>query len=166
MTGNERRTRVVVELASALAVVATLVFVGLEVRETRRQTALNTEAIQVAAYQDLISQINRFNELLLEPDVAAVFERMQDPEGEWSTFSPVERRQARSLLYILVRHADMAYYQFEHGMLPEERFDSALRPLLTDMDKPIYRAFWEEVKGSRVPGFRDYIDRRIAQELR
>jgi hypothetical protein len=124
---------------------------------------LITVSIQVAAYQDLNAQISHFNELLLDPDVAVVFELMVDPKGDWSQFSDVQRRQARSLLFMRVRQADMAFYQFDRGMLSEERLNAALRPLLSDIDKPVFRAFWEEVRSSQVPGFRAYLDRRIAE---
>lgn len=42
----------------------------MQLRETSRQTVLNTTSVQVAAYQDLNAQISHFNELLLEPGVA------------------------------------------------------------------------------------------------
>ncbi len=158
-----RMYRVVAEVASAITVALTLVFVGLQVRETARQTALNTEAMRVSAYQDLTTQINQFNQYLLDPGVAAVFETMQSSDGDWSAFSTVERRQARALLFLLVRHADMAYYQFERGLLPQDRLDSALMPFLTDANKPLFRAFWEEVKHGRPSAFIEYIDRRIAE---
>lgn len=61
------RYRVFAEVASAAAVALTLVFVGLQLRETSRQTALNTASLQVSAYQDLNAQISHFNELLLDP---------------------------------------------------------------------------------------------------
>ena len=64
MAEKVRRYKVVAEVGSALAVVLSLVFVGLEVRGTSRQTALNTESLQVAAYQDLIAQIGQFNQLM------------------------------------------------------------------------------------------------------
>lgn len=152
-----------VEVGSAAVVVLTLIFVGLQLREASRQTALNTTSIQVAAYQDLNAQISHFNELLLDPGVASVFEHMTDPGWDWSKFDPVQRRQARSLLYMRVRYADMAYYQFERGMLSEERLGSAIRPLLSDIDKPIFRTFWEEVGPLQVPEFRDYLNRKIAE---
>jgi len=163
MIENGQRYKLLVEILSAIAVVLTLVFVGLELRETARQTALNTESVQVAAYQDLIAQISQFNRLLLDPTIASVFERMMNPKGDWAEFSAVERRQARSLLFLLVRHADMAFYQYQRGLLPKDRLNSALLPLLSDIDKPMYRAFWEEIKGSQVPSFREYIDKRIAE---
>lgn len=161
--GRSGRYRTIAEVGSALAVALTLLFIGLQLRETSRQTALNTTSIQVAAYQDLNAQISHFNELLLDPEIAAVFEMMVDPAGDWSKFSPVQRRQARSLLYMRVRHADMAFYQFDRGMLSAERLDSALRPLLSDIATPVFRAFWDEVKSRQVPAFREYLDRRIAE---
>lgn len=160
------RYRLVAEIASAAAVALTLVFVGLQLREASRQTALNTTSVQVAAYQELNSQISHFNELLLDPEVALVFERMTDPAWDWSKFDLIQRRQARSLLYMRVRHADMAFYQFDRGMLPEERLTSALRPLLSEIEKPIYRTFWEEVGPNQVPKFRDYLNDRIAEHGR
>jgi hypothetical protein len=166
MTHFGSRYRVVAEIASAGAVALTLVFVGLQLREASRQTALNTTSIQVAAYQDLNAQISHFNELLLDPAVALVFERMTDSGWDWSKFTPIQKRQARSLLFMRIRHADMAFYQFDRGMLPEERLTSALRPLLADIDKPVFRTFWEEVGPLQVPTFRDFLNRRIAERAR
>ena len=166
MNHRESRFRAFAEVASAAAVALTLVFVGLQLREASRQTSLNTRSIRVSAYQDLNAQISHFNELLLDPVLAGVFERMTDPNADWSTFNPIERRQARSLLYIRFRHADMAFYQFNSGMLAEDRLESALRPLLSDIDKPVFRTFWEEVGPFQVPAFRDYLDRRIAESGR
>lgn len=85
-----------------------------------------------------------------------------DPERKWSDFTLIERRQARSLLYMRIRHADMAFHQYERGMLSEERLQSALRPLLSDIDKPVIREFWDEVKANQIPGFRSYLDQKIA----
>lgn len=151
------------QIGSVIVVVLTLIFVGLEVRETTRQTALNTQANEIAAYQDLIAQILRFNELLLDPGIARTFEHMQALDASWSDFSPIERRQARALLYILVRHADMAFYQFQRGMLPQDRLESALRPLVSDLHRPVYRGFWQEIRMNQEPAFREYIDRRIGE---
>lgn len=53
--------------------------------------------------------------------------------------------------------------QFDRGMLSEERLHSALKPVLSDIDKPVIRAFWNEVKSGQVPAFREYLNRRIAE---
>jgi hypothetical protein len=158
--------KVVAEIASAGAVALTLVFVGLQLREANRQTALNTTSLQVAAYQDLNAQISHFNELLLDPGLAVVFDRINDTAWTWSKFDAIQRRQARSLLFMRVRQADMAFYQFDRGMLSEERLNSALRPVLSGSDMPIFQAFWDEVGPRQVPKFRDYLNRRMAERAR
>ena len=161
MAQSTSRFKLIVELLSAVAVVVSLIFVGLEVRQTARQTELNTEALRLAAYQDLISQISQFNLAMLEPESASIYMRMTAGEGEWEELSPLEQSQARRILYLLARHADMAFYQFQQGLLSEERMESAMRPFTADLNRPAYRAFWERSRGNFVPGFRAYIDAQI-----
>ena len=161
MVEDRRRLKLIAEMLSAAAVVASLVFVALEVRETARQTELNTEALRVTAYQNLIGQIAQFNVARLDPGLAEVYLKMQGPTAQLEDLSPVERQQAEGMLYLLLRHADMAYYQYELGLLPEDRLESALMPFLAG-DRPVYRAFWEGNRGNFVPGFRAYLDARIA----
>ena len=164
MAVRERGLKRLAELLSAAAVATSLVFVALEVRATARQTELNTEALQLAAYQDLIAQISQFNTVMLDPAIASVYLKVSDPEGDWSSLSPIEQNQADRILYLLVRHADMAYYQFEQGLLAEDRLVSALRPFVSDIDAPLYRRFWERAKGNFVPSFQAYIDAQIASD--
>jgi hypothetical protein len=109
---------------------------------------------------------SHFNELPLDRDLAALYEKMNDPAGDWSRFNAVDARQARSLLRMQIRQADMAFYEYERGMLSEVRLNSALRPLLSSIHKPIVRSFWEEVGPNQVPEFRDYMNRRIVESAR
>ena len=161
MDSKRPRYRWAVEVVSASAVVLSLVFVGLEVRETARQTQLNTEALQVTAYQDLLAQIAQFNEVLLDPELAALYAVMLDPNTSWSDLDVVEATQARRIMFLIVRHADMAYYQFEKGLLPEERLVSAMRPLIADIDRPVFREFWESAKENFVLSFQQYVDSQM-----
>ena len=156
------RFKLVAEVVSAIAVVVSLVFVGLEVRETARQTELNTEALRLAAYQDLISQISDFNMAMLDPVAASVYLRISDPQGDWASLSPVEQSQGDRILFLLVRHADMAFYQFEQGLLSEDRLSSAVRPFTADLAAPIYRDFCARAKGKFVPSFQAFIDSHLA----
>jgi hypothetical protein len=150
----------VAQVASAMAVVVSLVFVGLEVRETARQTRLNTEALHIAAYQDLVAQIAQFNEALLDPALAELYSKLNSPENTWDDLTPLESVQAERILFMVVRHADMAYYQYERGLLPEDRLTSAVAPLVSPLRAPIYQEFWNRRKGAFVESFRSYIDAR------
>ena len=50
MESKPGNVKLLAQIASAMAVVISLVFVGLEVRETAEQTALNTVSLQVTAW--------------------------------------------------------------------------------------------------------------------
>ena len=156
------RVRLLAQFGSAVAVALSLVFVALEVRETSEQTALNTAALQVAAYQDLIGQIDEWNRTLLDPAAAELFVRLRSLEqGSWDDFTPVERAQANSLLFLLARHADMAFYQYDRGVISEDRLNSAVRPFVTSLRAPLVREHWERVKQNFVPAFGEYVDSQI-----
>jgi hypothetical protein len=154
--------RLIAQLGSAVAVALSLVFVAIEVRETSEQTALNTAALQVAAYQDLIGQINEWNRTMLDPNVAALHVRLQDPQGSWTQLTDVEEAQAIALVFLLTRHADMAFYQFERGVISEERLTSVMTPFIANLQHPMIRAHWERTKRNFVPAFAAYVDQRVA----
>ena len=156
--------RLLAEILSAIAVVMSLVFVGLEVRESARQTAMNTQSIQVSAYQQLIGQINALNlSAIQSPEVAEMFS-MLEPGPRYDSLSAAERVEiytSDALLFLLFRHGDMAFYQYELGMLPEERLDSAMRPLTCRLTSPVVLDFWAATKENFSSGYRGYVDDHI-----
>ena len=148
------------EIASAAAVVISLIFVGLEVRESARQTELNTQSLQLSAYQDLIGQIGTINVL-----------NIQNPkEGEptsWEGLSFRESEQLYNRYFLVTRHGDMAFYQYELGMLTDERLESALGPLNVNLCSPVFRSWWSDNRGAFVVSYRNFLDGKIsARECR
>ena len=158
MRSDRSTTRLLAEALSAIAVVVSLVFVGLEVRESARQTALNTQSLQVSAYQDLVAQINEVNRLGMEdpgiPGITGV--------SSWEDLSSTQTNQLTSRLFYALRLGDLAFYQYELGMLTEERLESALGWLTTLVCSPLFEEFWAEVSWNFVPNYRDYIESKIS----
>ena len=143
------------EIISALAVVTSLVFVGFEIRNSTEQTEQNTRALQVSAYQDLINRIVDMNAIDIEDGTSIEsLLRIEAP-------TPEEAQKLSSRFWIIFRHGDMAYFQFESGSISEERMASAMAPLLDRLQYPQARKHWREVKLSFVPSFRNYIDNYI-----
>jgi len=61
----------VAEIIGGVAIVISLVFVGVQVSQTAEETATNTTAIRASAYQELTTQILNINNLRAEnPDIA------------------------------------------------------------------------------------------------
>ncbi len=149
----------VAEVASAVVVVLSLTFVGLEVRESARQTELNTQSLQVSAYQDIISQISAINVLNIEHP-----ELQQHIAGvsSISELAAVPQSQIGNYYFLMARHGDMAFYQYELGMLTEERLESALGILNFMICDPRYREYWTVIRGAFVASYQDFIDARIS----
>ncbi len=149
------------QIASAAAVVLSLAFVGLEVRESARQTELNTQSLQVSAYQDLIAQIGAMNERGMDnPELSLLI-------AETSSFeeiSGIEEEQVWSNLMLIARHGDMAFYQYELGMLTEERLESALGPLKSAVCMPVFRHFWSFSGHNFVASYREFVDNKISTQ--
>ena len=149
------RISIVLEVLSAIAVILSLVFVGFEIRNSSEQVEQNTQALQIAAYQDLIGRIVEMNAIAIE--------------GEYSIESLIlikspsveDTRKLNSHLWILFRHGDMAYFQYEQGAINAERLESAMAPMLLRLQHPTIVKRWRDVEEVFVPSFRSYINDHI-----
>ena len=119
-----KKWALVAEIVGGAAVVLSLIFLGLEVRRGSEETVLNTQAMEVNAYQDLISQIMQINNAFLtSPQLAELWSRLENCR-EFN--SEAEVVQINRYLVSVVRHGDMAYYQYEKGLIDGSRLNSAL----------------------------------------
>ncbi len=148
-------------IASAVVVVLSLLFVGLEVRESARQTELNTQSLQVSAYQDLIAQISAINARSMDhPEIPLLiaatssFDDLSESEGE----------QVFSSLMLVARHGDMAFYQYELGMLTEARLESALGVLNVTLCYPLFSEFWSVTSHNFIASYSDFIDAKLSAQ--
>ena len=151
----QTKLSIVLEIVSAVAVVISLIFVGLEIRNGNEQTEQNTRALQVAAYQDLIARIVDINAIGIEESTTI--------ESLVAIESPTDKETEKlnSFLWILFRHGDMAYFQYEKGAIDEERLRSANAPLLERLRYPEVQARWREVEQVFVPQYREYMSDQI-----
>tara|TARA_R110002072_G_C7903552_1_gene529792 strand:+ start:1109 stop:1591 length:483 start_codon:yes stop_codon:yes gene_type:complete len=149
------KTSTVVEIVSAVAVVVSLIFVGFEIRNSSEQVEQNTQALQIAAYQDLIGRIVEINTLHIEEST--------NIESLVSLESPTndQAQMLTNFLWILFRHGDMAYFQFEKGAISEERMKSAMAPLVLRLQYPQVKAHWKQTRTVFVPEYQAYIDNEI-----
>ena len=156
---NRQQWKDLLESVGFLAIVASLVFLGIETRNSTKQSELNTQALEIAAYQALMTNIDDMNKLSLEsPLAASVLMELWDEELE-----DVQEFQKARALYLLFRHGDLAFFMYERGAIDEDRLLSALAPMPIGTQDG--REFWEAKKGSFTKNYRDYIDRLIANVL-
>lgn len=157
------RIQILTEIISALAVVITLIFLLVEIRQNTEQSKLNARAVEIAAYQDLISQIHDINSLFIEnPDFSELLVRFNNGE----TLTESEENQISRYCWSLIRHGDMAYYQYERGAITEERLLAALGPLNEMRVIPQMRDVWDRRRDGLAEGYQNYIDHYFAEHDR
>jgi hypothetical protein len=157
MRMTRERWKDVLEGIGFVAIIASLIFVGIETRNSTKQAILTTQALEMAAYQDLIDNILDMNMVIAQdPDTAALMYKA------WRTPEPLtdleEFRFSRAAFQRL-RHGDMAYFQYERGAIDEDRLRSVLNVL--NLSEPRMKEFWMSNQDKFVPAYRNYLNRLI-----
>jgi hypothetical protein len=133
------------EIIGGIAVVVSLVLVAYEIRQSTDQAALNTSALQIAAYQDLINGISQINAMVAQDGELAkiVMTAKTTPEQ----LSDVERQRFLRFVLSIFRHGDMAYFQYQQGLVDRRRLDSALGIVLAELNNSAgAQQIWSRVK--------------------
>jgi hypothetical protein len=144
------------EIIGGIAVVVSLGVVAFEINQSNSQAKLNTNALEISAYQSLINSIIDQNTLIAsDSDLAAI--RLK------TTSSPQELTRSEitrinSYYMSLIRHGDMAYFQYERGAIDQERLDSVLAILSLVLDNPVGRTRWEYAKPDFSNSYVQYLE--------
>lgn len=147
------------EIIGGIAIVASLIFVGFQVQQAAEETALNTRQMQADAYQDLVSQITSLNQLgVTNPQVNVLANSGADLED----MNDEERAMVNSLIIMMFRMSDMAYNQYEQGMISEERLTSAVGPLSDNICNPIYGTIWSEISKNFVSSYSGFVSNLLS----
>jgi len=137
----------IADIVGAAAIVVSLLFVGLQIRNSARQTELNTQALQMSAYQSLIGEVNNQSRFFIEELPDWWFEQPGD-------LSAHQRNQQANFFLMAIRFGDLAFYQHELGMLSDDRLESVIGVLRNMWCRPQFIQFWN---GGQGPGFRDNV---------
>ena len=150
----------IAEILGAIAVVISLGFVGYQLQQSNEQAALNTRAVELAAYQQLIVGISEFNLTTIQsPDLRGAREKL-DSGAELNTD---EASILNAFLYLAYRNGDLAYLQYQHRMIDEARLRSGLGLLINYLRLPVVQAHWIGAQNGFVDSYRDYINQLITE---
>lgn len=146
------------EVVGAVAVVVTLFYLTIQLRQNTAQVKHSGVATEIASYQDLIGRINDLNAIRIsDPDLTDLILRGQvDPDA----LTENERVRYGTWVLSLLRHGDMAYFLYERGTIDRERAVATLGPLLPALDTDGFERVWERVKsgGAFTPGYVEFLE--------
>ena len=141
------------------AIIASLVFVGIETRNSTQQAILTTQTLEITAYQDLMDNISDLNTVAEEnPEMAALLLKAFATTDQ---LSELEQFRIDRNLFRRFRHGDMAYFQFERGIIDETRLRSTLQVLR--LSNPRVREFWERSQLYFVGSYRNYVNQLMKE---
>ena len=137
------------EFVGGLAVIATLLYLAVQVRQNTQLLRANALAASSAANVS-------FNHMLgSDPDVARVFQLGLE---NFTSLPEEEQRQFLSLLRGLFTAHEHVYQQYEHGLVDEEVWRQNRRMALGALALPHVRVWWEHRKDVFLTSFAKAID--------
>ena len=157
---NLQKWALIAEILGGVAVIASLGFVGYQLQQSNEQTALNTRALELAAYQQLIERISDFNLITIQsPELRVAREKIRSG----AEFSSDEAGVLNAFLYLAYRNGDLAFLQYEQGIIDEQQLRSGLGLLINFLELPLIQKHWEGAQQGFVDSYRDYINQRIVE---
>ena len=140
------------EIVGAAAVVATLVYLAVQVRH-------NTNALTSSTFQGISSALAQNMEVLsTTPGVPALFLKAQDG---LQALDPEERAQFSFLCLMAQRRIESVFVQESLGAVPPNLAEGFKRSVLSAFNNGGYREWWETGKQAFSTEYVDWVDREL-----
>lgn len=140
------------EIAGAIAVVVSLIYVGLSVNQ-------NTNAIMVANHQALVALDQDTNGWLRDPEFAEIFVNATKGIDQLSS---AQSRQYFTFVADKFNAWEFAYLTYESGMMEDNIWKGWDRYYRSLIDTKSNQGYWESAKAGFSPAFVSYVDSVLA----
>jgi len=144
----------VANLVSNLAVLVSLLFLGLQVRQGNRNQRSLMQQGRSARNVDLLAR-------LAEPKLAKLITRAYGNEE----LADAEYYQLYGYMASVLWSYEDCFFQFRAGMLDAQSWSSDVATLKRLFGNPVYRAVWKAARGALGEDYRNFLD-GLASETR
>ena len=140
------------EIASSIAVIVSLIYVGLQVRQ-------NTRALMATTYNAVTANsVAILSPMYTDPEFTAFLERMQAaPDAGTSA----DKLRFHMLLLTAFRHWDNLHYQFRNGTLDPEMWRCYDRTMTRWFENAAWRAWFRANADSFSSSLRELVRERL-----
>ena len=130
---NWEATSAVAEVIGVIAVVVSLVYLSVQIRQ-------NTKVAKAATRQAIAESTEKLgDDLINNSDMAEIFVRHMSG-GE---LSPVENLRLQARCYRDMQHWENIHYQFNQGLVSQDQWRGFQKNLVTLLAIDAYREYWE-----------------------
>ncbi len=142
-----KKWALIAEIVGAIAIVVSLLFVGLQIQQSTEETALNTKAIQASVRQSILHE-----------DIQGLYLYLDHPFlNKRIGIEPEEVVQIKAQILAFIRMREILWLQYRDGLLDEETWFSYRQPLTNVVFQSQFGRYVWSVSGFS-PAFRAYID--------
>lgn len=141
------------EIVGAVAIIASLIFVGSEIRQ-------NTNALRTATTQSIAEQINTINlEYATDENLPRLFALMFEGKSQ-DAFSPTDQVRLEMAILVGLRRIENIYLQVEEGVLHK---DALSRVGYTFYQNNFTREYWKGARADFDAKFRPFMDKKLEE---
>ena len=149
------------EIVGAIAVVATLGYLALQIRQNTRQIETNTQALRLAAYDSFVTVTTDVRRSIFEnEEVARIYETgLADPDQH----SGLEQIRFRVLMMSVMQAFQVQYFQMAHSELFPEAWAAGCHTLKRVLTQPGGVRYWASYKHEYPATFVQEVDRVLGE---
>ena len=137
-------------LLGQVAVVGSLVYVGYEIR-------LNTRVAQSQSHQELVGLIMSIGDPLIN-EIEDVTELRARGDSVLTRLSDADRARFQALSNRSMVFYELAYYQWQEGLLDDDLWVAMQASLEGQFDRPGFVAYWDDDRAVFGSEFVDFVD--------
>jgi hypothetical protein len=145
------------ELISAMAIVASLIFVGIQIKQSNDLVKANT----YREIRDGMIALNFLN--FSNPEYAALSLKISDDDE----LSPKEAMQRRNFGFYVINKADVAYEQYQRGLIDRRELRETLNAFFGVLSQNLWMQDqlrqYSRLPGNYDPEFIAYIDEEMGR---
>lgn len=135
------------EFVGAIAVVATLFYLAVQVKQSKEATKANTQSVRGRASWDAeVAWADRNETVAKDSAYADLVQRIFDPVGNLESFTKAERAQVFADTLSVLQRVQAQYFLWQAGVLPDEIWEYRSVWARRYISLPVVGTIWEDLK--------------------
>ena len=149
------------ELVGAIGVIASLVYLAIQIRQNTAQMEQSSRSLRAAAYQDLLHHLANVTLTTVDSEVA---ELLDNGRQDYSALSRVDQSRWRAIIHSFFRNYENAYYQHREGLIDDVQWESLSFAIAGQVAYPGVIQWWAKFKGAFGEPFRELVESLISEK--
>ena len=140
------------QIVAVVGIFASLIFVGVQVRQNSEQIKANTRSIKASAGFESTHSWATFNEQLfgMSDETMLLILNVYDPAKSWDDFSDADRTRATVGQRALFQKLEGMYFLYRYGNLDKAIWESRRDWAAGAIKSPFFRQWWEFEKSQTI----------------